>query len=191
MKYYNILEWVDMFEKDNGVVDPKEDFLESNSTILYPGRFYMLQYMATQTKERFNARPVILSMGLSKKDPKSFLCVDLSVMPYPVRRRFIEMYFDTYYNTITSNIDEYLYTEDADKQKGMVSFSYDNFCKSMPTLPIKYAVKRYKIENTLKIYSIPYQQVYKVIGKFCDQNYYVNGTIRDVQNEFIKKVQQG
>ena len=186
MKYYNILEWVDMFERDKGVVDPKEDFLESNSTILYPGRFYMLQYMA-QTKERFNARPVIISMGLSKKDPNSFLCVDLCVMPYQVRRRFIDMYFNMYYDIITDNIDKYLYIEDADKQKGMTNFSYDNFCKSMPGMPVKYAVKRYKIENTLKIYSIPYQQVYKVIGKFCDQNYYVNGTIGDVQKEFLEK----
>ena len=189
MKYYNILEWVDMFEQNGEKVNPKEDFRESNSTILYPGRFYMLQYRA-QTKERFNARPVILSMGLSKKDPKSFLCVDLSVMPYPVRRRFIEMFFNTYYDTITDNIDKYLYVEDADKQGWMKSFSYDNLIKTNPMMPIKFAIKRYKIENTSKIYSVPFQKVYKIIGKYCDENYYVNGTIRDIQKEFVQNVRK-
>ena len=57
-------------------------------------------------------------------------------------------------------------------------------------IPIKNAIKRYKIENTHKIYSVPFSGVYKLIGKFCDENYYVNGTIRDVQKEFIDKVRK-
>ena len=189
MKEYNILEWADYFDKTDGEVDPKTDFLETNSVILYPGRFYVLEYMA-KTKERYNARPVIISMGLSKKDPNSFLCVDLSVMPYKVRRNFIEMFFNTYYNTITDSIDKYLYVKDAEKQGYMKSFSYDNLIKTMPMLPIKFAIKRYKIENTMKIYAVPFQKVYKIIGKYCDENYYVNGTIRDIQNEFIAKVRK-
>ena len=79
MEKYNILEWVDYFEKNGGEVNPKTDFLESNNIVLYPGRFYVLEYMAT-TKERYNSRPVIISMGISKKDPDSFLCIDLSVI---------------------------------------------------------------------------------------------------------------
>ena len=189
MNNYNILEWSDYFEKTDGVVDPKTDFLESNSIVLYPGRFYVLEYSA-KTKERYNARPVIISMGISKKEPDSFLCVDLCVMPVQVRRRFIEMYFNIYKREIMDNIDKYYLVEDADKQTWMKSFNYENLCKSMPILPIKNAIKRYKIENTHKIYSVPFSGVYKIIGKFCDENYYINGTIKDVQREFIGKMRK-
>lgn len=189
MNKYDILEWSDYFEKTDGVVDPKKDFLESNSIVLYPGRFYVLEYSA-KTKERYNARPVIISMGVSRKEPDSFLCVDLCVMPVQVRRRFIEMYFNIYKKEIMDNIDKYLSVKDADKQSWMRSFNYENLCKSMPMLPIKNAIKRYKIENTGKIYSLPFSGVYKIIGKYCDEDYYVNGSIREVQKEFIDKMRK-
>ena len=189
MNKYDILEWSDYFEKTDGIVDPKKDFLESNSIVLYPGRFYVLEYSA-KTKDRYNARPVIISMGISKKEPDSFLCVDLCVMPVQVRRRFIEMYFNIYKREIQDNINKYYLVEDADKQTWMRSFNYENLCKSMTMLPIKNAIKRYKIENTSKIYSLPFSKVYKVIGKYCDEDYYVNGCIRDVQKEFIDKMRK-
>ena len=188
-KNYNILEWVDFFEKSGETVDPKKDFLETSSRILYPGRFYVLEYMA-KTRDMFNARPVILGMGLSKADPDSFLCLDLSVMPIKVRMRFIEMYFNMYRREIEANIDKYYLVEDADKQTWMKTFSYDNLMKMAHMMPIKNAIKKYKIENTLKIYALPFSKVYKVLGKYCDENYYVNGTIRDAQNEFIAKMRK-
>ena len=187
MDKYDILEWSDYFEQTDGEVDPKKDFLESKSIVLYPGRFYVLEY-TSKTKEVYNARPVIISMGISKKEPDSFLCVELCVMPVQVRRKFIEMFFNIYKKEILENIDKYLYVEDADRQSWMKSFNYENLCKSMTMLPIKNAIKRYKIENTKKIYSLPFSGVYKVIGKFCDEDYYVNGCIRDVQKEFIDKM---
>ena len=190
MKYYNILEWVDMFENSGEKVDPKEDFLLSHSAILYPGRFYVLEYKATNTQKRYNTRPVIVSMGMCKDDPKAFLGVDLSIMPYQVRRKFIEKFFDMFYDTITKNIDQCLYVEDADKQKWMIEFNYDNLTKTNPIQPIKQAIKKYKIENVRKIYSLPFNKVFKVIGKYCDENHYMNGSIRDVQNEFIQKVRK-
>lgn len=186
---YNILEWSEFFEKSKETVDPKKDFLETDSRVLYPGRFYVLEYMA-KTKDRFNARPVIVSMGLSKTDSDSFLSLDLSVMPLKVRMRFIEMYFNMYRKEIEDNIDKYYLVEDAEKQTYMKTFSYDNLIKIAPMIPIKNAIKRYKIENTRKIYALPFSKVYKVIGKYSDENYYVNGTIRDVQNEFIAKMRR-
>ena len=68
MENYNIIQWTNFFENGGGVVDPKKDFLESDSIVLYPGRFYVLEYSA-KTKDVYNARPVIISMGISKKDP--------------------------------------------------------------------------------------------------------------------------
>ena len=184
MEKYNILEWVEHIEKTDGEVDPKKDFLESNSIVLYPGRFYVLEYMA-QTRDMYNARPVIISMGISKKDPESFLCVDLSVIPRNVRLRFIDWFFNTYRREITQNIDKFLYVEDADKQGWMRSFTYENLCRAVPA--IKNAIKRYKIEYTRKIYSLPFSKVYKIVGGYCDENYYVNGNIKDAQKEFVKK----
>lgn len=189
MKNYNILEWINYFEGSKGKVDPKEDFLDSKSRVLYPGRFYVLEYRA-KTKDRYNARPVIIGMGLSKKDPDSFLCVDLSVMPTQVRYRFIQMYFNMYYDIITDNMDKCLHVEDADKQTWMKDFSYDNLLKAIPLLPIKFAIKRYKIENTMRIYSVPFNRVYKIVGKYCDEDYYVNGHIGEMQKEFIQKVRK-
>ena len=95
MAKYNIIEFVEYFDKSKDKVDLKEDALESNSTILYPGRFYVLNYMA-KTKDVFNSRPVIISIGISKSDPDSFLCIDLSILPKKVRLKFIEMYFNLY-----------------------------------------------------------------------------------------------
>ena len=189
MALYNIIDWIDTFEGNGGKVDPKTDFLETRERFLYPGRFYVLDYKAT-TKERYNTRPVLIGMGISKKDPNSFLCVDLSVIPYQARRRFIDMFFKLYYSTITSSIDNYLSVDDADSQGYMKTFSYDNLIKTMPMLPIKNAIKRYKIENTRKIYAVPFQKVYKIIGRYCDEDYYVNGRISDVQKEFLQKVKK-
>ena len=186
---YNILEWSEYFENSKDVVDPKTDFLETPSRVLYPGRFYVLEYMA-KTRDRFNGRPIIISMGVSKKDPDSFLCVDLSVMPIKVRMRFIDMFFNMYRREIENNIDQFYLVEDAERQSWMKSFNYENLCKTMPMLPIKKAIKRYKIENTMKIYAVPFSKVYKIIGKYCDENYYVNGTIGDVQKEFIQNVRK-
>lgn len=188
-KYYNILDRIKSFENDRGEVDLDEDFLETSSRILYPGRFYVLEYKA-QTRERYNSRPVLIGMGISKKDPDSFLCVDLSVMPVKVRMRFIDMFFNIYYNEITDSIEKYIYVEDADKQNWMRTFSYDNLLKTMSMIPIKFAIKKYKIENTMKIYAVPFQNVYKIIGRYCDEDYYVNGRIGDIQKEFLQKVRR-
>lgn len=187
MDKYRILDWVNYFEKAGDKVDPKTDFLDSRSRVLYPGRFYVLNYMA-KTKDRFNTRPVIISMGISKKEPDSFLCIDLSILPKKVRLKFIEMYFDLYKQQILKNIEDYPSVEDADKQSWMKDFSYEGICRSVNMMPLKNAVKRYKIENTLKIYSVPFSGVYKIVGDYCDENYYMNGTVREVQNEFIKKM---
>ena len=72
MKKYDILEWVEYFDKTKGEFDLKNDAFESNGIVLYPGRFYILEYMA-RTREVFNTKPVILSLGISIKEPDSFL----------------------------------------------------------------------------------------------------------------------
>ena len=113
---------------------------------------------------------MILSLGISKKDPTSFLCIDLSVMPIKIRLKFIEIYFELFRKEITTNIDKFLYVEDADKQDFIKQCTYENLCKAIPLIPLKYALKRYKIENTRKIYSLPFSKVYKVIGKYSDEN---------------------
>lgn len=187
MQKYDILEWVNYFERTDGKVNPDADFLDSSSRVLYPGRFYVLKYVA-QTKDRYNARPVLISMGISQKDPDSFLCIDLSILPKNVRLKFIEMYFNLYRTDIMQNIERYPSVEDADRQSWMRSFSYVNICKMVSMIPLKCAIKRYKIRNTVKIYSIPFSKVYKIVGDYCDENFYVNGTVGDVQREFIEKM---
>ena len=77
---YDILQWYSYFEKSGEKFDIKNDAKEGNSVILLPGRFYILKYKSN-TDKRYNARPVIISLGLSEKDPKSYLCIDLCVMP--------------------------------------------------------------------------------------------------------------
>lgn len=187
MRKYDILEWLEYQEKNGGEFDFKEDVLESNSIVLYPGRFYILEYVA-KTKDRFNMRPVIISLGVSKKEPDSFLCIDLSVLPKKVRLKFIEIYFELYRDEIGKNMDKYMFVSDADKQTWMRSFNYENICKATPMIPLKNAIKRYKIKNTRKIYSLPFNKVYKVVGDFCDENTYVNGNIKEVQMEFLMKM---
>lgn len=189
MEKYDIIEWVDLFEKSGDVFDLKNDVLESRSRILYPGRFYILNYFS-KTKDRYNMRPVILSLGISKKDPDSFLCIDLTILPKKIRMAFLKIFFDLYNNDIMKNIVDFMYVADADKQKWFKDFTYDNICKVAYMLPLKFAIKRYKIEKTLKIYSVPFQNVYRVVGDFCDENCYKNGTIRDVQLEFIDKMKK-
>ena len=52
---------------------------------------------------------------------------------------------------------------------------------------IKNAIKRYKVENVTAIYSLPFSKVYKVIGKYCDDDHFANGSIVDAQSQFLKK----
>ena len=78
--------------------------------------------------------------------------------------------------------------DDADDQEQLKFCTYQNLCKLIPHFPFKAALKRYIIKNTRKIYSVPFTGVYKIIGDYCDENFYQNGTIKDVQNEFIKKL---
>ena len=89
---YNILQWYEYFVKSKDAFDIKTDTKEGSSVVLYPGRFYILNYKS-KTDKRYNSRPVIISLGLSEKDPNSYLCIDLCVMPLKVRLKFIETYF--------------------------------------------------------------------------------------------------
>lgn len=187
MERYDILEWQKFYEDGKNVVDEKKDFLESRSIVLYPGRFYVLNYRSS-TKKRYNARPVILSLGINKNNPDDFICLDLTVMPKKLRLQFVDMYFKLFYNDIMKIMDEHPYVEDADKQDYIKLCSYENLCKALPQFPVKLALKKYVIKNTKKIYSLPFIGVYKVIGDYCDQNFYQNGTISDAQKEFIEKM---
>ena len=87
---------------------------------------------------------------------------------------------------IMDNMNNFWNVEDADKQKQIKQFSYELLNKMPMFKPLKYAVKRYKIKNTFKIYSIPFSGVYKIIGKLPDKNFIVNGNIKFEQEKFLK-----
>lgn len=185
MNGYNLSEWLEGFEKDGREFDFATDALISNTNVLLPGRFYILNYMA-ETDKTYNARPIIISLGLSKKDPESFLCVDLCLIPRIARIKFVQSYFNMFEKQIMDNMNNFWNVEDADKQKQIKQFSYELLNKMPMFKPLKYAVKKYKIKNTFKIYSIPFSGVYKIIGKLPDKNFIVNGNIKFEQEEFLK-----
>jgi len=188
MNQYNILEWLEGFEKDGRQLDFDADVLLSNTTLLLPGRFYILNYKAEKDEE-YNARPVIISLGLSKKDPESFLCIDLCIIPRQIRLRFVQTFFNMFEKQIADNMKTCWNVEDADKQKQIKECSYE-LLKKMPMFqPFRYAVKKYKIKNTFRIYSVPFSGVYKIIGNLCDKNFFVNTHIKEEQEKFVKKVQ--
>ena len=183
---YNILQWYEYFVKSKDNFDIKTDAKEGSSVVLYPGRFYILNYNS-KTDKRYNGRPVIISLGLSVKDPNSYLCIDLCVMPLKVRLKFIEKYFKWYKDQIWDNINRFPDVEQADKQTVIKNFNYDIICKVAESFFIKNAIKRYKVENVTGIYSLPFSKVYRVIGKYCDENHFVNGNIMEAQEYFLKK----
>lgn len=186
---YNLMEWVSGFERDKRVFDFETDALLSNNRILFPGRFYVLKYMA-QTDKPYNARPVIISLGLSKKDPESFLCVDLCLIPRTLRLNFVQTIFDMFEKQILDNMKKFWDVKDADNQKQILQFSYEMFDKIPKFHPFKNAIKRYKIKNTFKIYSVPFSGVYKIVGELPDKNAFVNTNVREEQAKFIKKSQK-
>lgn len=186
MKKYNITLLSENYDKNNKF-DLSKDALLSNNTVLLPGRFYVLNYMS-KTKEEFNSRPVILSLGISKTDPESFLCIDLCSLPIKVRYRFLEMYYEIFSRELEKNMEQFYFPRNADFQSEIKQFNYDNLKNMVQMIPIKMALKKYKIKNTLKIYSLLFNDIYKVAGKFCDENYYVNGDIRKIQNDFLMKM---
>ena len=183
---YDIIQWYDYFIKSKDKFDIKVDTKEGSSVILTPGCFYILNY-SSKTDKIYNARPVIISLGLSEKDPKSYLCIDLCVMPLKVRLKFIETYFKWYMDQILDNINRYPDVDYVDKQKPIKNFNYSIICKAAEGFYIKNAIKRYKVENVTAIYSLPFSKVYRVIGKYCDENYFVNGNIMEAQEYFLKK----
>lgn len=184
-KKYDILQWYSYFLKSGDVFSIKTDAKKCDSTILYPGRLYILKYKS-KTDKRYNGRPVVISLGLSEKDPNSYLCIDLCVMPLKVRLKFIDTYFKWYMDQILNNINKYPDVDSADKQTVIKNFNYDIICKAAESFYIKNAIKRYKIENVNAIYSLPFSKVYKVIGNYCDENHFVNGSIMDAQVHFLK-----
>jgi hypothetical protein len=183
---YDILQWYDYFIKSKDEFDIKLDAKKGGSAILLPGRFYILKYKS-DTDKRYNGRPVIISLGLSEKDPKSYLCIDLCVMPLKIRLKFIETYFKWYMDQIWDNINRYPTVEMADKQTAIKNFNYSIICKAAESFYIKNAIKKYKMENVVAIYSIPFSKVYRVIGEFCDENKFINGTIAEAQAHFLKQ----
>ena len=183
---YDILQWYSYFVKSGDKFDIKNDTKKGSSVILYPGRFYILNYKSNSNK-LYNTRPVIISLGLSEKYPNSYLCIDLCVMPLKIRLKFIETYFKWYKEQIWDNINRYPDVGQADKQTAIKNFNYDIICKAAESFYIKNAIKRYKVENVSCIYSLPFSKVYRVIDKFCDENHFLNGTIMDAQTLFIKK----
>jgi hypothetical protein len=183
---YNILQWYEYFVKSKDEFHIKSDAKEGSSGVLYPGRFYILRYKS-KTDKRYNSRPVIISLGLSEKYPNSYLCIDLCVMPLKVRLKFIDTYFKLYMNQIWDNINKYPDVDSVDKQSKIKEFNYDIICKAAESFYIKNAIKRYKVENVTNIYSLPFSKVYKVIGKYCDDDHFVNGTIIEAQKHFLKQ----
>lgn len=183
---YDILQWYEYFLKSKDEFDIKSDVKKSDSAILFPGRFYILKYKS-KTDKRYNSRPVVISLGLSEKDPKSYLCIDLCIMPLKVRLKFIETYFKWYMGQIWDNINRYPGVEQADKQTSIKNFNYNIICKAAEAFYIKNAIKRYKVENVTDIYSIPFSKVYRVIGEYCDENNFINGNIVEAQKYFLKK----
>ena len=167
---YNILEWCEYFEKSKDVFDIKKDAKEGGSVILYPGRFYILKYKSKSDK-MYNGRPVIISLGLSEKDPNSYLCIDLCVMPLKVRLKFIDTFFKWYKDQIWDNINRFPDVDSADKQTPIKNFNYNIICKAAESFYIKNAIKRYKVENVTSIYSLPFSQheilsaQYKIIDR--------------------------
>ena len=183
---YDILQWYSHFVKSGDSFNIKYDVKKGSSVVLYPGRFYILKYKSN-TDKRYNRRPVIISLGLSEKDPNSYLCIDLCVMPLKVRLKFVATYFKWYMNQIWDNINRYPDVESADKQSNIKNFNYDIICKAAESFYIKNAIKRYKVENVTAIYSLPFTKVYKVIGEYCDDNHFANGTIMEAQSHFLKQ----
>lgn len=185
-KKYNILEWLEGFEKDKGEFNFDTDVLLSNKKILFPGRFYILKYKA-KTEKPYNAMPIIISLGISKKEPDSYICIDLCLIHRSARLKFVKYIFDMFEKQISENMEKFWNVEDADKQKQIIPFSYE-LIEKLPVLkPLKHAIKKYKIENVYKIYSVPFSGVYKIIGKLPDKNHMVNGNIGDEQAKFLKK----
>ena len=123
---YDILQWYEYFVKSGDKFNKSIDSKENSSVILYPGRFYILNYKS-KTDKRYNGRPVVISLGLSEKDPSSYLCIDLCVMPLKVRLNFIKTYFKWYMDQIWYNINRYPDVDSVDKQTAIKNFNYFSF----------------------------------------------------------------
>lgn len=183
---YDILQWYEYFIKSRSEFNIKSDAKEGGSIFLSPGCFYILKYKS-KTEKRYNRRPVVVSLGLSEKDPNSYLCIDLCVMPLKVRLNFIDKYFRWYMDQIWDNINRYPDVDQVDKQHPIKKFNYNIICKASELFYIKNAIKRYKKENVTAIYSVPFSKVYKIIGDFCDEDYYANGNIGEERVSFLRK----
>ena len=183
---YNIIEWNREFEKNKGSFDYKTDALETRNRVLYPGRFYILNYKS-DTKKVYNARPVIISLGVSSEHPDMFIGIDLCVMPMQVRLNFMKMFWGVYGKEINRCLITHYDIKNVDLQPYFKDFNYANIKSTNAFSPVVNAIKKYKISNTMKIYALPYERVYKVIGSFCDVDRMINGKLADVQKEFINK----
>ena len=95
---YDILQWYDYFVKSKDKFDIDNDAKKGSSVVLYPGRFYILKYKS-KTDKIYNGRPVVISLGISEKDPNYYICIDLCVIPLKIRLKFISTYFKMVYES--------------------------------------------------------------------------------------------
>ena len=189
MKFFSGI-WSKYYDDEKVKFDLEKDVLKSRNLILYPGRFYVLRYMPDDKKKIINTRPVVLSLGPSQKDKNQYLCLDLCVLPKTLRLKFIELFYDMFKKEIEPNIREYWEIKDADRQSYIKNLTYQNLLKIRDFNILKFAIKKYNIKEIKEIYSLLYCDVFKVIGKFADENYYINDNLANIQKDYLDKIKK-
>lgn len=154
-----------------------KDFCTENR-MLYPGKFYVFKYV-TDTKKLFDLHPIVLSLGPSDTNPRSFHCLNLKYMPKPVRLKVLGYIFKIYSREISQSVDKFPLSTESVKQPPIFTCNYEAVNALLKDLGWRQALHKYLATGIVECYDINYTMVPGLA--LDDTNTFINGTIVEAQ----------
>jgi len=152
-----------------------------------PGKLYVFNYFPPSAKKKMiDTRPYIMSLGPDKEKSNLFYGIDMHHIPYKMRAQIFEFIYKMFSFDIEKEITDWPAVADSTKQKPLFKMNTDIITKSPFNVNISPCIKRYNLEFVTQCCCVNYNLIHYML--LSDDNYFMNGTIKNAQEEFIRHV---
>lgn len=152
-----------------------------------PGKLYVFNYFPKTAKKRLiDTRPYLMSLGPDREKPNLFYGIDMHHIPYKMRVQIFEFIYKMFSFDIEKEITEWPEVADSAKQKPLSRMNTDMITKSPFNVNISPCIKRYNLEFVTQCCCVNYNLIHYML--LSDDNYFMNGTIKTAQEEFVRHV---
>lgn len=150
-----------------------------------PGKLYVFKYFPEKKKNIYDSYPFIMALGPDKTKRNLFYGIDMHHMPYEMRLQIFEYIYDVFSYEIDKNIEKYNELKDSGKQDAIKEINTDLISKSPFNVDISPSIHRYDMKYVADCRLLNYSLLPYML--LSEDDYFVNGSIRQAQEEFIKK----